>query len=94
MSARTVSLPSYSVAVTRIPLTTSTGVYRKGRRQGESILVQGKVTLNVVDRRLNSVTVTPVVGKSVNIKVDRLSPLALTAATSKADALVFASFTR
>lgn len=75
---------SYTVAVTRIP-TSAAGVYT------EAGLVRGEVTLNVVDGRLNSVTVkvpgtprTRLTGRQV---VDLSFP-------SKADSLILAALTR
>lgn len=78
---------SYTVAVTRIPVT-ALGVYKnEGDR---STLVPGEVVLNVVDGRLNSVTVGPQ-GKRVNIKGRKIDHLSF---PDRATSLIFAGFTR
>lgn len=85
---------SYSVAITRVPLVSTAGIYRLTRRKGEQTFVQGQVTLNIVDKRLNSVTVKPVVGKAVNIPARRLGSTGLNIMASEGDRLTYAAFTR
>ncbi len=75
---------SYSVAVTRIP-TSATGAYT------ESGLVRGTVTLNVVDGRLNSVTVKNGDAPRTRLTARQIVDLSF---PSKADTLVLAALTR
>jgi hypothetical protein len=86
---------SYTVAITRIALTSTNGIYRRTGRSNESTFEQGTVTLNVVNTRLNSVTVKRGSGKAKNIPVARLSHLGLgVIGTSEQDALTFQAFVR
>ena len=78
---------SYTVAITRVPVVAG-GVYiDEGDR---STLITGPVTLNVVDRRLNSVTVGPI-GKSKNVKGRKVQMLSF---PSREASLVFSALTR
>lgn len=85
---------AYSYALARLPLASTTGVYVQTDRPGESRLVQGVVTLNVVNNRLNSVTVKRGTAKAVNVKREALSHLGLTLSGTAADHATFDSFTR
>lgn len=78
---------SYTVAITRVPVVAG-GVYiDEGDR---STLVSGPVVLNVVDRRLNSVSVGPI-GKTRNIKGRKVQHLSF---PDRAASLTFAALTR
>lgn len=77
----------YTVAITRVPVTAG-GVYiDEGDR---STLVTGPVILNVVDQRLNSVSVGPI-GKTKNIKGRRVQMLSF---PDRQASLIFSALTR
>lgn len=85
----------YSVAITRIPLASTEGIYRITGRKGESSYVLGTPVLNVVDGVLRSVTVYKGKGKkSVRIPAGRVSPLGISIFSTDADRLTFAALTR
>lgn len=79
----------YSTAITRIPVT-GLGATIVGKSDPE--FVRGDVTLNVVDGRLNSITVKRGTAKARNIKAHRVLDLSLF--TSHRDRLVFQSYKR
>ena len=79
----------YSTAITRIPVTGEGATVVGDTRP---VFVPGQVTLNVVDGRLNSITVKRGTAKARNIKADKVLGLSLW--TSHKDRLVFDSYKR
>jgi hypothetical protein len=76
---------SYTVAITRIP-TDASGVYTQ-----DGTLVRGTVTLNTVDRRLNSVTVKVQGQRRTRLKASDVLDLSF---PSRRDVLTLAALTR
>lgn len=78
---------SYSVAITRVPVTAG-GVYiDEGDR---STLISGPVVLNVVDQRLNSVSVGRI-GSTKNVKGRKVQMLSF---PDRQASLIFSALTR
>jgi hypothetical protein len=83
---------SYSTAITRIPVTGHGVFVATASKEQPLTFTGGDVTLNIVNGRLNSVTVKRGKQKAVNIKSERV--LGLDVFASHRDTLIFLSYKR